>query len=137
MWPSLGAVCAPFDGHTRRGRYGRMGGSKRAQFAGIEESCRVTPCDPRRADPPLGACSSDGKLNAVEHRRKYEVVLSLETDAGFSVFVPELPSVATQGDTREEALTMAKEAIEGYLEVMAEDGLPIPRVERGHVAIRR
>lgn len=79
----------------------------------------------------------DGKLNAVERQREYEVVLSLETDGGFSVFVPELPSVATHGDTREEALTMAKEAIEGYLEVMAEDGLPIPTVERGHVAIRR
>jgi predicted RNase H-like HicB family nuclease len=28
--------------------------------------------------------------------------------------------------TREEALAMAREAIEGYLEVMAEDGLPVP-----------
>lgn len=56
--------------------------------------------------------------------REFEVVLSPETEGGYSVFVPELPSVATQGETREEALAMAKEAIEGYLEVMAEDGLP-------------
>jgi predicted RNase H-like HicB family nuclease len=65
----------------------------------------------------------------------YEVVMSPEEDGGYSVFVPELPSVATQGETREEALAMAKEAIEGYLEVMHEDGLPVPTVERGQVAI--
>jgi predicted RNase H-like HicB family nuclease len=49
--------------------------------------------------------------------------------------VPELPSVATQGETIEEATEMAKEAIEAYLEVMHEDGLPIPAVHRGSVAV--
>lgn len=67
--------------------------------------------------------------------RLYEVVLKPEEGGGYSVFVPELPSVATQGETREEALEMAKEAIEGYLEVMHEDGLPIPTVERGQVSV--
>lgn len=71
----------------------------------------------------------------MDELREYEVVLSSEADGGFSVFVPELPSVASQGETREEALAMAKEAIEGYLEVMREDGLPIPQVERGRVAV--
>lgn len=69
-------------------------------------------------------------------QREYEVVLRPEPEGGFSVFVPELPSVATQGETREEAFSMAKEAIEGYLEVMREEGLPIPIVERGRVAAR-
>jgi predicted RNase H-like HicB family nuclease len=50
------------------------------------------------------------------------------------VVVPELPSVATQGGTREEAFANAKEAIELYLEIMAEDELPLPTVERGRVA---
>ncbi len=67
--------------------------------------------------------------------REYEIVLQPEPEGGFSVFVPELPSVATQGETREEAHAMAKEAIEAYLEAMKEDGLPIPRVERGRVAL--
>jgi len=70
----------------------------------------------------------------MEPAREYEVFLSPEPEGGFSVFVPELPSVATQGDTREEALAMAKEAIEGYLEVM-EEGWEIPRVERERVAV--
>jgi len=68
-------------------------------------------------------------------RRKYEIILQPELEGGFSVFVPELPSVATQGETIEEATTMAKEAIEAYLEVMHEDCLPIPIVHRGSVAV--
>jgi predicted RNase H-like HicB family nuclease len=71
----------------------------------------------------------------MEPAREYEVVLSPEPEGGFSVFVPELPSVATQGDTRDEALAMAKEAIEGYLEVMEEEGWEVPRVERERVAV--
>lgn len=68
-------------------------------------------------------------------QRQYEVILQPEPEGGFSVFVPELPSVATQGETREEAFAMAKDAIEGYLELMREERLPIPMVERGHVAV--
>jgi predicted RNase H-like HicB family nuclease len=67
--------------------------------------------------------------------REYEIVLQSEPEGGFSVFVPEFPSVATQGETVEEATEMAKEAIEGYLEVMQEDGLPIPTVQRGRVPV--
>ena len=67
--------------------------------------------------------------------REYEIVLQAEPEGGFSVFVPELPSVATQGETIEEATEMVKEAIEAYLEVMQEDGLPIPTVHRSSVAI--
>jgi len=63
------------------------------------------------------------------------VILQTEPEGGFSVFVPDLPSVATQGETREEALAMAKDVIEGYLEVMQEEGLPIPTVERERVAV--
>ncbi len=68
-------------------------------------------------------------------RREYEVVLVPEAEGGFSVLVPELPSVATQGETVEDALDMAKEAIELYLETMDEDGIPIPTVHRRRVAV--
>jgi predicted RNase H-like HicB family nuclease len=67
--------------------------------------------------------------------REYEIILQPEPEGGYSVFVPELPSVATQGETIEEATEMAKEAIEVYLEVMNEDGLPIPAVHRSSVAV--
>ena len=58
-----------------------------------------------------------------------------EADGGYSVLVPELPSVATQGETVQEAIAMAKEAIELYIETMEEEGLPIPAVQRERVAV--
>lgn len=60
-------------------------------------------------------------------RREYDVVLVPEAEGGYSVLVPDLPSVATQGETVEEALDMARDAIEGYLEIMREEGLKAPR----------
>jgi antitoxin HicB len=57
---------------------------------------------------------------------EYRVVLVPEDEGGFSVFVPALPGCYTQGDTRDEALTMAKEAIELHLESLREHGEPIP-----------
>lgn len=57
-------------------------------------------------------------------RREYEVRLEPQADSGYTVFVPELPDVITEGRTREEALAMAKDAIEGYLEAMREEGWP-------------
>jgi len=68
--------------------------------------------------------------------REYEVVLVPEAEGGFSVFVPELPSVATQGDSAEEALEMARDAIEGYLETVREEGWTVPAVRRERVAVR-
>ena len=68
--------------------------------------------------------------------REYEIILQPEPEGGFSVFVPELPSVVTQGETVEDAHAMAREAIEVYLEVMHEDGLQVPAVQRGRVAVR-
>ena len=57
----------------------------------------------------------------MDARREFDVVMVTEPDGGYSVFVPDLPSVATQGETIEEARANAQEAIEGYLEVMHED----------------
>ena len=47
---------------------------------------------------------------------KYTVILVPDEAGGYCVEVPCLPGCCTQGDTREEALAMAKEAIELYLE---------------------
>jgi predicted RNase H-like HicB family nuclease len=51
--------------------------------------------------------------------RKYTVFLEPAEEGGFVVKCLELP-VATEGETREEALKNIKEAIEGYLEVKNE-----------------
>ena len=56
-------------------------------------------------------------------------------DGGYNVLVPDLPSVATRGETIEEARASAQEAIEGYLEVMRDAGIPIPAVHRDRIAV--
>lgn len=45
---------------------------------------------------------------------KYKVVLEKEPEGGYSVYVPELPGCASQGETRREALKNIKEAIGLY-----------------------
>ncbi len=66
---------------------------------------------------------------------EYEVVLIPQPEGGFTVSVPELPGVTTEGDTETEALAMAKDAIEGYLETMRELDQPISHVERRRVVV--
>ena len=39
---------------------------------------------------------------------------------------PSLPGCISQGKTREEAVENIKEAIEGYVAALKEDGLPVP-----------
>ena len=54
--------------------------------------------------------------------RTYSVILEPLDEGGFMVHVPALPEVVTGGDTEDEALAMAKEAIELVLESRAERG---------------
>lgn len=57
---------------------------------------------------------------------KYRVVLEPNELGGFTVLVPALPGCITQGNTREEAIERAKEAIAAFLESLRADGEPIP-----------
>jgi antitoxin HicB len=62
--------------------------------------------------------------------RSYTILLREDKEqGGYWVEVPALPGVYSQGDTLEEALEMIKEAIEGYLEILREQGEPIPTDE--------
>ena len=46
----------------------------------------------------------------------YRVLLRKEPEEGYTVIVPSLPGCVTYGDTVEEAMDMAKEAIDLYIE---------------------
>jgi predicted RNase H-like HicB family nuclease len=54
------------------------------------------------------------------------VLVYREPTGGYSVVCPSLPGCHSQGETVEEALANVAEAITLYLEVLEEDGLPIP-----------
>jgi antitoxin HicB len=58
--------------------------------------------------------------------RRYTIHLLPEPEGGFTVLVPALPEVVTCGADEEEALLMAREAIELALEVRHEEGDEIP-----------
>lgn len=55
-----------------------------------------------------------------------QVILHPGEDGYWVVECPSLPGCISQGKTREEAIVNIKEAIEGYIEVLIEDGLPVP-----------
>ena len=59
--------------------------------------------------------------------RRYTVVLVPEPEAGgYSVIVPALPGLFTQGDSRDAALAHAAEAIAFHLECLAREGEDAP-----------
>ena len=58
---------------------------------------------------------------------KYEIIIDWSAaDAAFVAEVPELPGCMTHGATREEALAMAEDAIQGWLAVAREFGDAVP-----------
>jgi len=58
--------------------------------------------------------------------RSYTVVLEPEAEGGFSVSVPALPEIVTQGETVEDALICVREAIALVLVDRRERGEDIP-----------
>jgi predicted RNase H-like HicB family nuclease len=56
----------------------------------------------------------------------YGILLNPEPEGGYTVTVPALSGCVTYGETIEEALSMAKEAIELYVESLVEHNEPVP-----------
>lgn len=59
--------------------------------------------------------------------RRYTILLDPDLETGtYTVTVPALPGVVTQGRSVEDALAMAQEAIRCHIEGLQKDGEPIP-----------
>jgi antitoxin HicB len=56
----------------------------------------------------------------------FSVILEPQEGGGFTVLVPALPEVVTEGDTEEEALANAREAIRAILDYRRDHGIAIP-----------
>lgn len=62
-----------------------------------------------------------------DRRFTYTIVLEPDpAEGGYTVTVPALPGVVTQGDTYEEAIAMAEDAIRCHVEGLLADGEPVP-----------
>ncbi len=62
--------------------------------------------------------------------KEYQYTIILDPDpeeGGYTVTVPALPGCVTQGETIEEAIAMAKDAIRLYIETFIADGEPVPQ----------
>ena len=55
-----------------------------------------------------------------------QVVIYLGEDGYWVAECPSLSGCISQGKTRQEAIANIKEAIEGYIASLEEDGLPVP-----------
>jgi len=63
---------------------------------------------------------------------QYTIILHPDPDeGGYTVTVPALPGCVTQGETLEEAIAMARDAIRLYVESLIADGEDVPE-EREH-----
>lgn len=74
----------------------------------------------------------------MQRERQFTVNLLPQPEGGYTVLVPALPEVVTEGETRDEALANAREAIEAVLDMYREEGWEIPedvRIEIEHLTI--
>ncbi len=54
---------------------------------------------------------------------KLRIVFEPSEEGGYTVYVPSLPGCISEGDTKEEALSNIKEAIELYIEPVEDDAI--------------
>ena len=59
----------------------------------------------------------------------YRILLRKEPEGGYTVTVPTLPGCVTFGETVDEAIAAAREAVELYIEDLQEKGEEIPTEE--------
>jgi antitoxin HicB len=66
-------------------------------------------------------------------RYQYTAVFDPDEKGRYTVTVPALPGLVTEGDTFEEAKAMVEEAIAGYLEALRKHGEPVPTEDSSFV----
>src|SRR5437763_6235541 len=71
----------------------------------------------------------------VAENYSFSVILEPQEGGGFTVLVPALPEVVTVGETEQEALAIAEEAIRAILAYRRDRGMTIPA--DAHPEIRR
>ena len=56
---------------------------------------------------------------------RYTIVIE-QGDTGFGAYVPDLPGCVAAAGTREEAVKLIHEALEEHLQVLRDEGIPVP-----------
>ena len=58
--------------------------------------------------------------------RYYETMVHKEADTAFGISFPDFPGCISAGCTLGEAVAMGAEALAGHIELMSDEGLPVP-----------
>ena len=66
---------------------------------------------------------------------KLTVVFEQSDEGGYTVYIPSLPGCISEGDNKDEAFNNIKEAIELYLEPVADDFTPSSDTEILEIAV--
>jgi len=66
------------------------------------------------------------KRKVVKSILRYTAVFEPCEEGGFTVTVPKLPGLVTEGDSFEEALKNVKDAISGHIKALGDEGLGVP-----------
>jgi predicted RNase H-like HicB family nuclease len=61
----------------------------------------------------------------MDQPRDIELIFAPEDTGGYHVYAPDLPGLHTQGDTLDEAVANAEEALQLYVEGLREEGRPL------------
>ena len=59
----------------------------------------------------------------------FPIVIHKDQSSDYGVIVPDLPGCYSAGDTMDEAMAMAKEAVEAHIEGLLLDGGPVPAAQ--------
>ncbi len=57
---------------------------------------------------------------------KYTAIFEPSEESGYTVHVPALEGLITEGDSLDDAISMAKDAIRCHIEALIKQGLPVP-----------
>jgi antitoxin HicB len=82
----------------------------------------------------IGVTKRASRICSTECRRrgvKYTVLMTPQSDGGYTAFVPSLPGCVTEGPSFDEALAFAGEAAAGWIETAAAHGMEIPTEAEG------
>ena len=69
----------------------------------------------------------------VAENYSFSIILEPQEEGGFTVLVPALPEVVTEGDTEQEALANAEEAIRAIVSYRRDHGIAIPSDARPEI----
>ena len=76
--------------------------------------------------PPRSTLDRSSAASDVYKRQMEYMVVIEQGEDGYGAYVPDLPGCVAAADTKDEVLALIQEAIVLHLELMQEDGLPIP-----------